>query len=136
MIIQSEIVVLKTTFVRIEYYAIIMSWILITQQNSYSISHYTRSSVAHWLACGAVGLRFNSWQGQEILWDLFCSVSGWHTTPVARRVGLVLEHFPSTNAASQWLYVNSVADSWVGFLWALWFPPTPKNWKSFHISGP
>ena len=27
---------------------------------------------------------------------------------VARRVGLVLEHFPFTNAASQWLYVNLV----------------------------
>ena len=43
-----------------------------------------------------------------ILQGLFCSESGWHTTPVARRVGLVLEHFPFTNAASQWLYVNLV----------------------------
>ena len=58
------------------------------------------------LACGAVGSRFNSRQGQGILYGLFCSKSGWHTIPEARRVGLVLEHFPFTNAASNWLYVN------------------------------
>ena len=56
------------------------------------------------LACGAVGPRFNSWHGKGICRAyLFCSVSGWHTTPVARWVGLVLEPFPFTNAASQWL---------------------------------
>ena len=51
------------------------------------------------LACGAVGLP-DSRQGQGAV-GLFCSVSGWYTTPVARRAGLVLEHFPFTNAASQ-----------------------------------
>ena len=60
------------------------------------------------LPCGAVGPRFNSRQGQGILMGLFCSVSGWHTTPVVRQVDLVLEHFPFTNAASHWLYVNLI----------------------------
>ena len=124
------------------------------------------------LTCSLVGPRFNSWQGQEILWCLFCSELGWHTTPdlpnvphfegqsliliikkswnlgcpsfchfaycvllcmpfwcpsfqswMSHIVGfrgwqvcysgfeadwLVLEHFPFTNAASQWLYVNLV----------------------------
>ena len=34
--------------------------------------------------------------------------SGWHTNPGAKRVGVVLEHFPFTIAATQWLYVNLV----------------------------
>ena len=54
------------------------------------------------LACSAIGSCCNLQQG------LFCSVSGWHTTPVARRVGLVLEHFLFTNATSQWLYFSLV----------------------------
>ena len=58
-----------------------------------------------------------------------------HTTPVAGRVGLVLENFPFTNAASQWLYVNLVWAEYipalVGFLQALRFPPTPKNRNPF-----
>ena len=86
------------------------------------------------LACGAVGPRFNSRQGQVILQGLFCSESGWHTTPVARRVGLVLEHFSFTNAASQWLYVNFVCrfHTRLGrFPRALRFPPTPKNRNPF-----
>ena len=50
-------------------------------------------------------VQFSAGPGDSVA--LFCSVSGWHTTtPVARRVGLVLEHFHFTNAASQWLYVN------------------------------
>ena len=53
------------------------------------------------LACGAVSPRFKPQQGQGILQGLFCSVSGWHTTPVVRLVGLVFEHFPFTNAANQ-----------------------------------
>ena len=65
------------------------------------------------LACSTVGRR-SSIQFQAGPEDfvgpiLLCiSVSGWHTTPVARQDGLVLEHFPFTNAASQWLYVNLV----------------------------
>ena len=53
---------------------------------------YCTSIVVVWhtgkvLACSAVGPWFNSRQGQGILLGLFCSVSGWHTTPVARWVG-------------------------------------------------
>ena len=81
------------------------------------------------LACGAVHPRFNSWQGQGILLGVFCSLSGWHTTPVARQVGLVLKHFPFTNAASLWLYVNLICrfHTYRGrfSLRALRFPPTP-----------
>ena len=67
---------------------------------------------------------------------LLCYVGPWCVfvpwtsfEPVARRVGLVLEHFPFTSAASQWLYVNLVADPIpaLGFLWPLRFPPIPKN---------
>ena len=62
--------------------------------------------------------------------SLFWSVSGWHTTPVTRRAGFVLKHFPFTNAASQWLYVNLVCrfHTCLGrFSLALRLPPTPKN---------
>ena len=86
------------------------------------------------LVCGAVGPRFNSRQGQGNLLGLFCSESGWHTTLVARRVGLVLEQFPFTNAVSQWLYVNLVCrfHTLLGrFLRALRFPPTPENRNPF-----
>ena len=50
------------------------------------------------LACGAVGPWFRAGPDRGILYSLSCYVSGWHTT-VARRVGLVLEHFPFTSAA-------------------------------------
>ena len=52
-------------------------------------------------------------------------LSGWHTTPVARRVGLVLEHFPFTNAASQWLYVNLVC--WFHIRLGRFSPGTPVS---------
>ena len=76
------------------------------------------TSMAQWLkhptygrkdvGSGSSGSQFFLTLGPGDSVDLFCSVSGWHTTPVARRVGLVLEHFPFTKAASQWLYVNLV----------------------------
>ena len=47
----------------------------------------------------------------------------------------MLEHFPFTNAASQWLYVNlfytDSIPAMVDFLWSLRFPPTPKNRNPF-----
>ena len=65
---------------------------------------------------------------------LFCSVSRWHTTPLAKQVGLVLKHFPFTNAASQRLYVTLVCRFHIllgRVLRALRFPPTPKNQNPF-----
>ena len=80
--------------------------------------------------CRAVGPRFNSSQDQGILKGLFCSASAWHTTPVARRVSLVLEHFPFTNAVASGCMQIWFADSipaLVSFLRARRFPPTPTN---------
>ena len=60
------------------------------------------------LACGAVGPRFKPRQGQGILEGPILFWIRMAHYSLARRVGLVFEHFPFTNAASQWLYVNLV----------------------------
>ena len=80
------------------------------------------------MRCSRSPVQFRSGPGDFV--GPICSVSGRHTTPVVRWVGLVLKHFPFTNAASQWWFVNWFADSvpaLAGFLRALWFPPTPNT---------
>ena len=100
----------------------------ITQKHVwYSVAHCDTGRA---FTCCAVGPKFNSQQGQGILQGLFCSVLRWHTTPVVKRVGLVLVHFPFTNAASQWLYVNLVCRFHTPFgRFSL------GTLVSFHISG-
>ena len=94
------------------------------------------------LACHAVGPwfnsrlgqgpLFNSRLGQGILQGIILNQDG--TLQWQGGLILELEHFPFTNAASQWswwLYVNLVCrfhiPALVGFLRAPRFPPTPKN---------
>ena len=57
------------------------------------------------VVCGAVGPRFKPRGFGRAFSVLYQDGT---STPVARRVGLELVHFPFTNAASQWLYVNLV----------------------------
>ena len=80
---------------------------------------------------------FSQYENMRILvYGLFCSVSGWHTTPVARRFGLVLEHSPFTNATSQWVWFADSIPVLVDFLRVLRFPPPPKNRREFWVRGP
>ena len=81
------------------------------------------------IACGAVGSVSARARG-------FCraySVLNQDGTLLQWQGGLVLEHFPFTNAASQcmWIWFADSPPALVGFLRALRFPPTPKNLNTF-----
>ena len=99
------------------------------------------SSLAHWKSshsqCSKSPVQFPAGSGDFV--GLFCFVSGWHTTPVVRRVGLVLEHFPFTSAASQWLHVNLVCQFHTcrsRFSLGTPVSSTPKYWNPSIFSGP
>ena len=94
------------------------------------------SGGAHWhssrLLCSRSSVQFMAGPGDFVGLILFCIRMALYT-PVARQVGLVLEHFPFTNAASRcmWIWFADFLPALVGFLWALRFPRTPKNQNPF-----